>query len=205
MESPSLQNRVVKIIDARTEIRCVVDAILISDFPIDRIPGVEDRWGPVRQQLGDLAEAELEHAHWDWRRKTEVGYASRHRIIAIEYEDDIQGLMSIENTGRSSRISPSEEVLYVDYIESAPWNLRELCSQPCFLAIGTSLMMVAILISKEMGFNGRVGLHSLSQSLGFYQQRCGMTSLGQDRLYHSLEYFEYNLEQAQTWLEAMGA
>jgi hypothetical protein len=67
---------------------------------------------------------------------------------------------------RSIKVKP---VLYVKYIESAPWNLRGYAGAGArFGGIGISLIRAAIAVSLEEEFRGRIALHSLPQSEPFY-------------------------------------
>lgn len=57
-------------------------------------------------------------------------------------------------------------------------------------------MVSAIDISQNVGFEGRIGLHSLPQAEGFYIDKCGMIGLGPDPAYEGLLYCEMTSEQA---------
>jgi hypothetical protein len=54
------------------------------------------------------------------------------------------------------------------------------------------------------GCEGQIGLHSLPQAEGFYQNRCRMTRYPHDPNYYQLAYFEYTKEQAARWLAETG-
>jgi hypothetical protein len=96
-------------------------------------------------------------------------------------------------------------ILYVDYLETAPWNLKGLPQPPRFLGVGTVLIIEAVKLSEENGWRRRVGLHSLPQAERFYETRCKMTRIGCDPYYLNLTYFEYTEEQATNWLKEVGA
>jgi hypothetical protein len=67
--------------------------------------------------------------------------------------------------------------------------------------VGSLLVRAAIELSREEGFKGRIGLHSLPQSNAWYANMCGMTDLGADPGYsHQLRYFEMTPEQAEAFL-----
>ena len=51
------------------------------------------------------------------------------------------------------------------------------------------------------GFKGRIGLHALPQSEGFYASKIGMTDMGKDPGYHDLRYFEMTAEQAENFIQ----
>ena len=91
-------------------------------------------------------------------------------------------------------------VLYVEFLETAPWNIRDLAGTPQFLGVGVRLLEAAIVFSEEEGFGGRIGLHSLPQSAEFYRKY--MTDLGLDASQsQGLRYFEMSAEQVRYFLE----
>jgi hypothetical protein len=95
------------------------------------------------------------------------------------------------------------QVVYIDYVESAPWNLKASAISPRFIGVGTVLIAEAVRLSLEMKLEGRIGLHSLPQAVGFYT-RCGMSRVGPDPDYYDLPYFEYTDQQAADWLASIG-
>jgi hypothetical protein len=97
----------------------------------------------------------------------------------------------------------AQDVVYVDYLESAPWNLKGYAAPPDFLGVGPVLMTEAVQISVEAGLEGRVGLHSLPQSELFYE-KCKMTKLGPDPAYYDLTCFEFSGRQGVDWLASIG-
>jgi hypothetical protein len=125
---------------------------------------LEIQWQQAREQAATTGGPEdafvMEHAHWDWRNKSDSVAAGRRRLIAIECDGAQQGIMAVLTAPRPARLADAH-LLYVDYLESAPWNLKSLCSTPRFLGVGTVLMAEAIRLSLEWGLKGRVGLHSL--------------------------------------------
>jgi hypothetical protein len=66
--------------------------------------------------------------------------------------------------------------------------------------VGSVLMRAAIEFSHQEGFKGRVGLHSLPQSNGWYANACGMADLGTDPDYQNLRYFEMTPEIAEAFI-----
>jgi hypothetical protein len=152
----------------------------------------------------------LQSAHWQWTWK-----AARpphwHTLVTVECEGQVQGIMAVENLLRPSGVTPDAVVLYVDFLEVAPWNYRVPQNRahpairlPRFAGVGTLLIAEAIRMSFGRGAGGRVGLHALAQAEEFYAQRCGMNDLGPDPRYHDLVYFEYAEGVAQERLTAMG-
>ena len=195
-------------LDGRWDPPVFAPAFIIRDRPQIRLNDVETTWTPAReevaQSLAQLGEGG-EHGHWNWRSKIGSAEWGRHRVVAIECDTEIQGLMAIVTEPRPGAIGGSNSpILYVDYVESAPWNLRGQLIPPRFLGVGTVLIAEAVRLSMEAGLRGRIGLHSLPQAERFYSLFCQMTLIGQDPHYYNLPYFEYNEEQANNWLAAVG-
>ena len=124
-------------------------------------------------------------------------------LVAVEFLGEVQGIMAVLQAPQRSRLS-GQPLIYVDYLESAPWNLRILSAPPRFMGIGTVLVAEAVHLSIDTGFEGRIGLHSLPQAEVFYRSRCQMTELGQDVQHFDLTYFEFTSQQAIAWLAVVG-
>ncbi len=117
--------------------------------------------------------------------------------------------MAVENFLRPSQLAPPSWVLYVDYVEVAPWNYRvpqnrgvAAVREPRFRGVGALLLGEAIRMSLGATAGGRVGLHSLPQAEDFYSH-CGMKRIGPDPNYYDLVYFEYPDGVAGAQLTAM--
>jgi hypothetical protein len=104
----------------------------------------------------------------------------------------MQGLVMVATAGRVAKLPPDagKPLVYVDYLESAPWNVKPLVDVPVFAGIGMVLMRAAVQLSIEEGFHGRIGLHSLKQAEDFYRDKCGMRFWGNDAGYQNLPYYE---------------
>jgi len=144
----------------------------------------------------------LEHSHWNWCNKGESVDSGIHLLVGVEYHGEPQGLMAILQSPRPAR-SRNQRILYIDYVETAPWNLKGGHVTPRFLGVGTLLIADAIRMSVERGLAGAIGLHSLPQAEAFYE-RIGMKRLGSDPDYHDLTYFEYDGQRATEWMAAIG-
>lgn len=206
MSMPSSFRR-VSLVDARQSDRPLIAARVYRDCPATGLALIETTWAEARERLAETAEgaglAPLEHSHWDWRNKADSVQAGRHLLVAVECEGDAQGLMAVLRLPRRS-VLENGHVVYVDYLETAPWNLKMATATPRFLGVGTVLIAEAVRLSLEMQLGGRVGLHSLPQAEAFYARRCGMTRLGPDPAYFDLTYFEHTGQQATEWLASIG-
>lgn len=94
-------------------------------------------------------------------------------------------------------------LVYVDYLESAPWNLKDFTPEPPrYGAVGVRLIEAAVRFSQAEGFAGRVGLHSLPQSESFYEDTCLMTRGELDQFGdYSLLWFELTATSAVKFLK----
>jgi hypothetical protein len=114
--------------------------------------------------------------------------------------------MKLDIATRSSRLSAQKgkPVIYVDYIETAPWNvkflMKALGKKPQFGSVGTRLIEAAVRKSIEEGFKGRVTLHSLPGAERFYLDVCGMTALERDPDKEDLLWCEFTPEQAKQFI-----
>lgn len=90
-------------------------------------------------------------------------------------------------------------LVYVHYLEAAPWNLRELTPDPHFGGVGQVLLVEAMRLSLKRGWSGRIELHSLPQAVPFYLDTVGMSDLGLDAV-EGLPYFETTQAQASAYL-----
>ena len=166
---------------------------------------METAWSPARLGLAKALQAsgsDLESSHWNWKFKVERVERGELMLFAVECEGAIQGLMAIPSVPRSSLLTPGQSVVYVDYLETAPWNLQGPGGSRRFGGVGKVLMREAIELSERLGFGGRVGLHSLEQAERFYQEGCRMMRIGTDPVYYRLAYFEYAKGAGAAWLAA---
>lgn len=164
-------------------------ANLLENIEQERVEETGSAWKHRRQELGQWTD--IEHEHWDWGRKIEAARTSPgFQTFAIEYREEIQGLMLVHTKPHSTRLFPDKgkQILYVSYLESAPHNVYD----KYFKYTGLQLYFAAIQYSVDTGSGGRVGLHSLPRAEEFYEEACEMINLGKDYSKEgcSLVYFE---------------
>ena len=141
--------------------------------------------------------------HWDWPAKAaQVQGLLAFRGFCVVCAGMTEGLMRLDLT-KSARepTQAGKPLVYVDYLEVAPWNRPDLGQTARFKGVGTALITAAVALSDQEEFKGRIGLHSLPQADAFYRDRCGMTDLGPDAAYQHLRYFEMTAAQARAFLE----
>lgn len=190
-----------------------VEAELFDEVTLQHFLETQNEWRPVvldaaklMVQMGAPPESIPRHFHWDWSSKESDLRVLAFSFVGITVKGKLQGLMKLENAGRSGRIASQKgkPLTYVDYLETAPWNIKLLMhaqgKSPEFGAIGTRLIEAAVRKSLDEGFKGRVALHSLSGSERFYLDVCGMTPVGRDPAKQNLLWCEFTPEQAKKFL-----
>ena len=162
-----------------------------------------NEWKPYHErQISELRGAGLpapEHAHWSWEEKAEaVKDLLSFQGLAIECNGMTQGMVFFDTDTHVCRlpIHRGKNLVYVNFLETAPWNRTVLSRARRFSGVGSILIGSAIEASLDAGYNGRTGLHSLRQADAFYRDSCGMTDLGPDPDYFDLRYFEMSEAQA---------
>lgn len=173
------------------------------------------KWRPVIAATGARLKAKNapitdypQSMGWDWDKKASV-FSSllTYRTFAVIAAGDTQGMMAVElATHRSllpdDRGLPGQGLVYVEFLEAAPWNRPEHVRPPKYRGVGRALVTVAIQLSLDEGFKGRIGLHSLPQSEEFYRDKVKMHDFGPDPNYsHQLRYFELNRSGAETFIK----
>jgi hypothetical protein len=170
----------------------------------------EGEWVPeLFRAMQRLRRAGVERAHWpqsrhwDWRRKV----AALQGMLAnpgfgIVCGGLTQGMMIVDAVKHRGRldVQQGQHLVYVEFIENAPWNRAELFDPPRYRGVGSILIRAAVALSEELEFHGRIGLHSLPQANGFYADTCRMTDLGADPDYEGLRYFEMTPEGARAFI-----
>lgn len=190
-----------------------VEAELFDEVTVDHFIEAQREWRPVVTEAAlQLAKAGAQpilvprHFHWDWTRKE-----ADLRMLAISFYGlrsggNLQGLMKLITVGYGGRLAEQagKPVVYVDYLESAPWNIKPLMNalgkSPLLGGIGTRLLEAAVQKSIEEGFKGRLALHSLPTSEQFYLKACGMTAVGRDPAKQNLLWLEFTAEQADRFI-----
>lgn len=191
-----------------------VEAELFDEVTVEHFIETQREWRPlVREaalQLAAKGKHELipQHFHWDWTAKAPQLDVLANTFFGIRYDNKLQALMKLETVGEFCRCRLPEQkgkaLIYVDYIEVAPWNLKTLMlglgREPRYNAIGSRLIEAAVLKSQEEECKGRIGLHSLPITEPFYREACGMIPVGRDLAKQNLLWLEYTPEQAEKFL-----
>lgn len=187
-----------------------VEADLLDVIEEAHLADWRTKWQPALfGVLQDLARKGVPQAqwpqswHWNWQEKTaKVTGLLAFKGFSVVALGETQGLAQVDLT-KSARVpgEAGKPLVYIDYLEAAPWNRPELGVPARLRGVGSALITAAAALSLEEGFKGRIGLHSLPQADTFYRDRCGMTDLGPDAGYQNLRYFEFTPGQAGAFLE----
>lgn len=157
----------------------------------------EQLWKPVTTTLNE------QQGHWDWQKKwTHFSTQLSFQSFAIECSGETQGLMIVNTIMRCQLPrQANKHLVYVEYLEAAPWNRQSVTSTPRYKLVGTVMIAAAIQLSIDEGNQGRIGLHSLPQADTFYRNQCGMTDLDRDASKQNLVYFEMTEAQAVQYMQ----
>ncbi|QNN23369.1 GNAT family N-acetyltransferase [Planctomycetales bacterium ZRK34] len=204
-----MSEQTIQIIDHGTG--GVVDAILHDELDALALIEAEKAWGPYRIEAtrrliknGAPPDEQPQHWHWNWEKKSSDLNLLAYRGIGIECEGHMQGLMLLRTAGTIATLNPDvgKSLVYVPYIESAPWNTKALEPHPRFGGIGIRLFEAAVRVSMAEGYKGRLGLHSLPQAERFYRDICKMQDCGLDaKNPENLRYFELTHDASSTFLK----
>lgn len=185
-----------------------VAAELVCEIGTEHIIDWHSKWQPALGTLkATLASQGVprtqwpQSAHWDWAAKVaEVDGLIGFRSFSVTANSLTQGLMRLDLT-KSARLDGQlgKPLVYVDYLEVAPWNQPFGGSPVRYRGVGTALLIAAAALSVEEDFKGRIGLHALPQSEGFYSHH-GMADMGPDAQCQNLRYFEMTPKGAHALL-----
>lgn len=184
------------------ELRDTIEEAQLIDWQTQWQPALSKVLQELRRQGVPIAQWP-QSWHWDWREKTtRVQGFLAFPGFSVVCDGMTQGLMLLDLRRAAREPSQaSKPLVYVDYLEVAPWNRPDLGQRPRLKGVGTALLTAAVALSEQEGYRGRIGLHSLPQSEVFYRQRCRMSDLGPDDAYQNLRYFEMTAESARSFLD----
>ncbi|PYK00350.1 MAG: GNAT family N-acetyltransferase [Verrucomicrobia bacterium] len=184
----------------KSETNELVESSLLDEVTDHHLALWNGSWRPAMEAYcaGRVLRDKPEDHHWDWKWKANewrplLGYHS----FAIVCENDLQGLM-VASDFKSARLQAQfgKPIVYVEFVATAPWNRPELQNPPRYRGVGTVMVAAAVELSWDLGYRGRIGLHSLPKAEPFYRESCGMTELGKDAAHQNLMYYEMTDNQA---------
>jgi hypothetical protein len=145
--------------------------------------------------LPRLQDSEEEDSHWNWQKKSLFLATPNYEKYALECENITQGLMILEIDYHRSRVESGKNLVYIDYLATAPWNRPSIQNPSMYRGIGTALLFFAIKRSFELEYKGRIGLHALPLAETFYK-KIGLVDFGADTSKQGLSYFELSSNEA---------
>jgi hypothetical protein len=192
----------------------VVAATLHVGLTEDQVRSAQNAWEQERKdgikqllQQGWKLEELPKHWGWNWTRKISRLPDPLLAFCGVECNGQMQGMMEMAKEGYLCKLpdQKGKPLVYVKYVETAPWNIRLLNPNPMYGGIGSRLMRVAIDLSNAEGYKGRIGLHSLpgkgaGQPEWFYEHVCHMEPVETERNAEGLLYFEMTENEAITFL-----
>jgi len=144
-----------------------------------------------------------ESSTWNWQNKvTRTRDTLANRGFALRAEEMTQGLILADLCSMHRCRIPAQtdkDLVYVDYLESAPWNIGYVRPKR-YSGVGFALLATAVHLSFDEGFKGRVGLHSLPGARDFYRHY-ELTDFGPDSEDGGLHYFELSEAHALKLLQ----
>lgn len=190
----------------------------LNTLVIEDLAAIDKEWKPYLDGKIELAEQRgirwwqlPQHQGWDWASKIDANAdPDAYIIFGIKYDAHYQGLMIVNNNyyaalDAEGEVAAEEDLekeltIHIDFLSVAPWNLVEFLTKideaPRFRSVGRALMQVAVQLSFENGYKGRVGLYALPQAEGFYE-KCGMIPIDRDCDHECLCYYELTLSGAE--------
>lgn len=154
-------------------------------------------WVPEFHRRRGAAERDEDSLLWKTGAKY-VDLLAQHdagQAFVITTPGELQGLLILQAATEPSRLESGAQVIRVRYLATAPWNRPGQESTGRFRRVGTLLLARAIWVSIAAGCLGRLGLHSLAGSDGFYR-KLGFCDVGPDPAHRGLRYFELSKLQA---------
>jgi hypothetical protein len=192
-----------------------VDALLHNGLTEEQIRTTQSEWEPIRKQSieallqqGYPIEELPKHWGWNWTRKISQLGNPLLGFYGIECEGQMQGLLEVAKEGHLAKLptQKGKPLIYVKYVETAPWNIKLLDPKPRYGGIGSRLIRIAVDLSIEESCKGRVGLHSLpgekkGEPEWFYHHVCLMEPMEAERDGEGLLYLELTEEKADEFLK----
>lgn len=127
---------------------------------------------------------------------------TRLRGFAIDAENEVQGVVILDESLRANPFESGSECIYVRYLATAPWNrpLRRQLGR--FRRVGRLLTARAVLESIARGGGGRIGLHAFRDAGTFYE-RLGFLSRGFDPNCRGMIFFDLPCSEVEELLSAL--
>jgi len=176
-----------------------VEGSLINPATESELDEAQSHWPPIlraviAESIAQGASPSIKIWQGKWGSKVTTLGQKGTSIQAIKVKNRVEGLIKLLVEDQESRLASGSELVYVDLVESAPWNvgryMKVIGRDPLYKDIGLELIRIAIRESVKRGFEGRVGLHSIRPAEGFYRG-LAMKEFGPDTAKGNMNYFEF--------------
>ena len=199
-----------KIEIVRVADKVILEAELVIGLRSEDLIEINRQWLPLRKRVfRSLRDAGVPQVNWpknlgwDWDRKSGALGLMAIRGFGIRLDERWIGAAMINVAQYSAKLAPDRHkpLIYLEFIETAPDCWPEAISgvPPQFAGCGVQMLRHVVFESIDENFHGRVGLHSLDQSRGFYE-RHGMTFIDIDATKENLAYYEFTKEAAAAFI-----
>ena len=136
-----------------------VQAQLIAGISAAALDDWEASWQPFIQRK--IQPGASPRGRWNWRQKVDARLALPTQGFTVACNGSTEGLMIVESAMQRGRLPEQhgQHLIYVEFLESAPWNQKALNDPPRYRGVGSTLLRAAVEYSFEEQFKGRIGLH----------------------------------------------
>ena len=111
------QAKLVSGIDRAT----LCDAVLVRGVAVDRLREIERIW---RSRRDESLFSGVDDFVWNWENKVEDIGSGVMLLSELRCNDMPQGAIAVSTRYRNSKCDERNHVLYVEYLENAPWNIK---------------------------------------------------------------------------------
>ncbi len=94
----------------------------------------------------------------------------KYEVYLLECDSMAQGIIALNIAKYPSRLEVGKNLVYLNLLSVAPWNRVSRQGIRNYTGVGTSLLTFAILRSINLGFQGRIALHSIKEAESFFQR-----------------------------------
>lgn len=185
------------------------EALIVQGLNENNLDDFQQHWLPMlRARRADFVDnvtagsGNVQDYHWDWviesyKAECTMGYET----FAIECDGCTQALMVVDSN--QFALHPShqgKELVHIARLATAPWNRTNTVARPKYKGAGRALVATAISLSIDLEFRGRVCLHSLPQSEGWYRSS-GFIEVTDPNPKNTLKYFELTADAAAKYFQ----
>ena len=188
-----------------------VEATIYLGLTEQNLEDIRRQWRPeFRTRLYEAHQLGIgdvdEDRRWRWGVKYEQRRSSELTpCFVLEVGSTTEGLLYLAVGSHTCQLTAQAgfPLVYVDLLATAPWNRPHPNGRiQRYAGVGRALLAQAVLHSQALGFEGRIGLHSLPSAEAFYSKMFmtgPMEDAGED-----LRYFETTPANANDLLLAAG-